>query len=419
MIYMLTIEKDFDKPARGYCWWLKDFNETNTIKPGFCSLSTKQVNFISCLLLVLLSCPVLIEMFLFICLPVDETYLYGSSEKCYRISSTNRLKRLISPAKSTTSSDEGLPFKKIQLDDDISQERLSEYRILLVGVGGVGSELLKALISVGFRRVDIIDLDTIEFSNLNRQFLFRRRDVGKPKATVAKLAAEIMVDGKRYAEKLQINDYTDDVTKLDLQFFEKYQLVLNALDSHEARSYVNKMCILAKIPLIESGTRGHSGQTSAIMAQRTECYDCTAKPKKQISYPACTIRSTPSKLIHCVVWAKALFNQLFNQTVSDVDDDVSPENTDKNDKEKKRQISTHQWATNCDYDSMQIFDKLFKLDILTLLSMENLWEKRTRPRIWSDDDADQTLKEYKLSFLSHFKSLHEDYIKRKLIFLVY
>lgn len=101
-------------------------------------------------------------------------------------------------------------------------------------------------------------------------------------------------------------------------------MVFNALDNLDARRHVNRMCLAANVPLIESGTTGFDGQvqviqkvsspecaghqrghSSLILKQgKTECYDCNPKETPK-SFPVCTIRSTPSQPIHCIVWAKS------------------------------------------------------------------------------------------------------------------
>lgn len=95
-------------------------------------------------------------------------------------------------------------------------------------------------------------------------------------------------------------------TNYGISFFQRFNLVLNALDNRQARNHVNRMCLTANVPLIESGTAGYDGQVELIMKGKTQCYECTPKAAQK-SFPGCTIRNTPSEPIHCIVWAKHLF----------------------------------------------------------------------------------------------------------------
>lgn len=96
-------------------------------------------------------------------------------------------------------------------------------------------------------------------------------------------------------------------------YFKQFDIVLNALDNLAARRHVNRLCLAAGIPLVESGTEGFLGQVSAIKKGESECFECQPKPTPK-TFPVCTIRSTPSAPIHCVVWAKSyLFSQLFGE----------------------------------------------------------------------------------------------------------
>lgn len=107
--------------------------------------------------------------------------------------------------------------------------------------------------------------------------------------------------------------------QFNIDWFQGFNLVFNALDNLDARRHVNKMCLAAEVPLVESGTTGFNGQVQVIIKVtpysypgcpsshnkgKTECYDCTTKEVPK-SFPVCTIRSTPSQPIHCIVWAKS------------------------------------------------------------------------------------------------------------------
>lgn len=101
-----------------------------------------------------------------------------------------------------------------------------------------------------------------------------------------------------------------DNDRFGVNFFKRFDVVLNALDNVDARRHVNRLCLSAEIPLIEAGTTGYLGQTTVIMGKQTECYECQPKPTQKV-YPICTIRSTPSMPVHCIVWGKELYKLMF------------------------------------------------------------------------------------------------------------
>uniref|UniRef100_A0A673X5U7 Ubiquitin-like modifier activating enzyme 2 n=1 Tax=Salmo trutta TaxID=8032 RepID=A0A673X5U7_SALTR len=267
-------------------------------------------------------------------------------------------------------------------------DSLSACRVLVVGAGGIGCELLKNLVLTGFKNIEVIDLDTIDVSNLNRQFLFQKKHVGKSKAQVAKESV------LQFCPTANITAYHDSIMNPDynVEFFRNFMLVMNALDNRAARNHVNRMCLAADIPLIESGTAGYLGQVTVIKKGLTECYECQPKPTQK-TFPGCTIRNTPSEPIHCIVWAKYLFNQLFGE--EDADQEVSPDTADPElswnpaDTEARatasdqdgdiKRVSTKDWARSTGYDAVKLFNKLFKDDIQYLLTMDKLWKKRKAP----------------------------------------
>jgi len=216
--------------------------------------------------------------------------------------------------------------------------KINTSKILLVGSGGIGCELLKNLALSGFRDVEVIDLDTIDVSNLNRQFLFRRKHVGMPKCKVACAAALAMIPTSTKQpngdttnndddDKTTTNGVTPtyqphhgnvcDNTRFNVQYISTFDLVLNALDNVPARRRVNRLCLAASVPLVEAGTTGYLGQVTVIdKPSNVECYECQTKPTQKV-YPICTIRSTPSMPVHTIVWAKELYKLCFGGKVED------------------------------------------------------------------------------------------------------
>jgi len=240
--------------------------------------------------------------------------------------------------------------------------------------------LLKDLVKSGFGEIHIIDLDTIDLSNLNRQFLFRHEHIKKSKALVAKeVAQKFDPRAKLIAHHANIKD-----EQYTVEWFSGFKIVFNALDNIDARRHVNRMCLAADVPLIESGTTGFNGNVQVIKKGKTACYDC--KPKQiPKSFPVCTVRSTPSQPIHTIVWAKSyLLPELFGVSedqVAEVDSTTDSENASeiKKLKQESEQLRKLRESMSSDDFAQKVFDQVFRKDVERLLSMEDYWKNKKAP----------------------------------------
>ncbi|KAL8108715.1 hypothetical protein AgCh_024980 [Apium graveolens] len=248
-------------------------------------------------------------------------------------------------------------------------------KVLMVGAGGIGCELLKTLALSGFQDIHIIDMDTIEVSNLNRQFLFRQIHVGQSKAKVARDAV------LRFRPQISITPYHANVKDPDfnVDFFKQFHVVLNGLDNLDARRHVNRLCLAADVPLVESGTTGFLGQVTVHVKGKTECYECQPKPSPK-TYPVCTITSTPSKFVHCIVWAKdLLFSKLFGDKNQENDLNVRSGDASSS-SEQSEDVFVRKPDEDIDQYGRRVYDHVFGYNIETALSNEETWRNRNRPR---------------------------------------
>ena len=220
------------------------------------------------------------------------------------------------------------------------QRRLARQRVFLVGAGALGCEFLKAFALMGVGTADgsssssssavvggtvedddpppssstsssekglvtVTDDDTIEKSNLSRQFLFRDWDIGQAKSTAAAREA-LRINPALRVRPLQNRVSPDTEAVFGDSFWGGLSLVVNALDNVTARLYVDARCVYFGKPLLESGTLGPKCNTQAVIPGLTENYGASRDPPERQA-PMCTVHSFPHTIDHCLTWARSEF----------------------------------------------------------------------------------------------------------------
>ncbi|KAL3954003.1 hypothetical protein ACCO45_011959 [Purpureocillium lilacinum] len=197
------------------------------------------------------------------------------------------------------------------------QEKIANLKQFLVGAGAIGCEMLKnwAMMGLGTGpkgKIYVTDMDSIEKSNLNRQFLFRAADVGNMKSDCAARAVQRMnpdLQGHMETFKDRVSADTEHI--FNENFWQSLDGVTNALDNVEARTYVDRRCVFFRKPLLESGTLGTKGNTQVVLPHLTESYSSSQDPPEK-EFPMCTIRSFPNRIEHTIAWSKEyMFERCF------------------------------------------------------------------------------------------------------------
>nr|MDO8113979.1 ThiF family adenylyltransferase [Candidatus Sigynarchaeota archaeon] len=188
-----------------------------------------------------------------------------------------------------------------------NQGILKNSRVLIAGVGGLGCEVAKNLAMVGVGTLDLLDMDVIEHTNLNRQILFVEGNVGEPKATVAAQAL------KRINPFITITGHYTSLERLDPAIYRKAHVIVGGLDSAIARLNLNAQAVRFKIPLVDGGVAGYNGHVYTIMPGENACYECyPPSAVRSDEMAACTVVGNPRKRVHCVFKATMLFKDKFH-----------------------------------------------------------------------------------------------------------
>ncbi len=175
------------------------------------------------------------------------------------------------------------------------QLKLRNAKVCVVGVGGLGNPITTQLVAMGIGKLRIVDRDIIELSNLHRQTMFDESDVGQVKVETAakklqKLNSNVVIE----ALPISVNDYTA------LDVVEGCDIVIDALDSVNARYSLNKACVKNSIPFVTGAAVGVSGQVFTVIPKESACYHCMFPALDEDSMPTCSIEGVHPSILSII-----------------------------------------------------------------------------------------------------------------------
>ena len=175
------------------------------------------------------------------------------------------------------------------------QLKLRSAKACVVGIGGLGNPITTRLVAMGIGNIRIIDRDVVELSNLHRQTLFDEFDIGQIKVEVAaKKLKKMNSDVKIEAFPVSVNDYTA------MDIVEGCDVVIDALDSVNARYSLNKACVKKNIPFVTGAAVGVSGQVFTILPHQTACYHCIFPALDENSMPTCSTEGVHPSILSII-----------------------------------------------------------------------------------------------------------------------
>lgn len=174
-------------------------------------------------------------------------------------------------------------------------EKIRGAKVCVVGAGGIGNPVATQLVAMGVGKVRIVDRDVIEITNLHRQHLYTDDDIGKVKVEAA---AERL---RKLNPTVEVEPVPTSVTKFTAESIVKgFDVVIDALDSIDARYALNDACLKLDIPLIYAGAIGVTGTVCTILPNKSACVKCRFPELKEDEMPACSTEGVHPSILYLV-----------------------------------------------------------------------------------------------------------------------
>ena len=177
----------------------------------------------------------------------------------------------------------------------VGMEKLKDAKICIVGAGGIGNPVVTQLVGMGIGKIRLVDRDVVEISNLHRQHLYTDLDVGKVKVEAAlerlqKINPEVDIE----AIPISVTPFTAEDIIRDCN------IVIDALDSIDARYALNDACLRLKIPFIYGGALGMVGSVCTILPYESACLRCIFPELSEEEMPTCSTEGVHPSILYLV-----------------------------------------------------------------------------------------------------------------------
>jgi molybdopterin/thiamine biosynthesis adenylyltransferase len=195
------------------------------------------------------------------------------------------------------------------LFDDKFYEELRKNKVLVVGNGAVGCETVKNMLCWNMSNFVLCDVDSVDYTNLERQLFYRIEDVGLMKVDVLREFVRKIKGFRVRGYNKRIQSFKDD----DWQGVTK---VIMALDNVQSRVSLSKKCVMRNVMNIDMGTHGSLYSTHVTIPKLTDAWHDTNDSVDE-TIPVCSVKLFPWNVEHCVAWSKGVFETLVSGGVKE------------------------------------------------------------------------------------------------------